>query len=244
MRSAVRDAQPAALQPPARGREHELEPEFGLPEALPSGERILWQGQPQAELVARRIFHLPALAAYFTLMLAWRVVVQLHDGAAWHEAVRATLGLALLAAVALAIVATLARLTARTTVYTLTDKRVVMRIGIVLTVTYNLPLRSIDAAHLVRLGQGCGEIALALRGDTRIAYLHLWPHVRPWHLQRTQPMLRGLAEVEQVSTLLSAAWSRANAQPAVSAQQATAQPHAGLRHPTGVTGLGAGAGAA
>jgi hypothetical protein len=68
--------------------------------------------------------------------------------------------------------------------------------------------------------------------------------LRPWRLQRTQPMLRGLAQVEQVSTLLSAAWSRANAQPAVAAQQATAQPHAGLRHPTGVPGLGAGAGAA
>jgi hypothetical protein len=222
MRPAVRADQPAAPQAPARGREHELEPEFGLPESLPAGERVLWQGQPQAALVAKRIFHLPVLAAYFTLMLAWRVVVQVHDGAVWHEALRGTLGLAVLAAVALAIVATLARLTARTTVYTLTDKRVVMRIGIVLTVTYNLPLRQIDGANLLPLKGGSGEIALALRGDTRIAVLHLWPHARPWHFTRPQPMLRCLSDAPAVAARLTQAWAAANdtvARPATVAEQ-------------------------
>ena len=211
MRPAVRNDPPAKPRPAARGREHELEPEFGLPEPLPAGERLLWQGQPQAALVARRIFHLPALTVYFTLILAWRVVLQLHDGAAWHEALRGTLGLAVLAAVALAIVATLARLTARTTVYTLTDRRVVMRIGIVLTVTYNFPLRQIDGAHLLPLKAGSGEIALALRGDTRIAVLHLWPHARPWHFTRPQPMLRCVPDAAAVADRLTQAWAAANA---------------------------------
>jgi|688.fasta_scaffold280041_3 hypothetical protein len=211
MRPAVRADQPAVPQSPARGHEHELEPEFGLPEALPADERILWQGQPQAALVARRIFHLPALALYFGVMLAWRVAVQVHDGAAWHEALRGTVALALLAAVALTIVATLARLTASTTAYTLTNKRVVMRIGIVLTVTYNLPLRQIDGANLLPLKAGSGEISLALRGDTRIAVLHLWPHARPWHYTRPQPMLRCLADAEAVAARLTQAWAEANA---------------------------------
>ena len=211
MRSAVRADPTAAPRAPARGREHELEPELGLPEALPADERLLWQGQPQAARVAARIFHLPALALYFACMLGWRIAVQLHDGAAWNEALRGTLGLALLAAVALGIVAMLARLTARTTVYTLTDKRVVMRIGIVLTVTYNLPLRQIDAAHWLPLKGGGGEIALALRGDTRIAMLHLWPHARPWHFTRTQPMLRCLPDSQAVAARLTQAWAAANA---------------------------------
>jgi hypothetical protein len=211
MRPAVRADRPAVPQSPARGHEHELEPEFGLPEALPADERILWQGQPQAALVARRIFHLPALALYFGVMLAWRVAVQVHDGAAWHEALRGTVALALLAAVALTIVATLARLTASTTAYTLTNKRVVMRIGIVLTVTYNLPLRQIDGANLLPLKAGSGEISLALRGDTRIAVLHLWPHARPWHYTRPQPMLRCLADAEAVAARLTQAWAEANA---------------------------------
>jgi hypothetical protein len=230
---AVREA-----QVPRRGREHEFEAQFGLPEALPAEERILWQGQPGAALVARRIFHLPLLGLYFAAMLAWRMAVLLHDGAAWTQAVRGSLGLALLAAVALGILAVLARLTAATTVYTLTDKRVVMRIGIVLTVTYNLPLRQVDSADLVRLPGAAGEIALTLREGTRIAYLQLWPHARPWRMARTQPMLRCLPDGQAVSALLARAWAVANAQPA--------QPAAAPAAPTGprLGGLGPLAGGA
>jgi Bacterial PH domain len=215
-------AVPAA---PQRGQEHEFEPQFGLPERLPAGERLLWQGQPLPVLVARRIFHLPVVAGYFALMLVWRIGAQLQDGATLLAALRGSLVLGLLAAVALSILAALARLAASTTVYTLTDKRVVMRIGIVLTVTYNLPLKHIDAAHLLPLGkpggtlggtQGSkpGEIALQLRNDTRIAYLHLWPHTRPWLFAKPQPMLRCLGDAEAVSQQLSAAWAAANAQAA------------------------------
>jgi hypothetical protein len=214
MKAVARTA-PAA---PRRGQEHEFEPQFGLPECLPEGERLLWQGQPLPGLVARRIFHLPVVTVYFGLMLAWRMAVQLNDGVAFTAALRGTLVLALLAALAIGILAALARLSASTTVYTLTSKRVVLRIGIVLTVSYNLPLKHIDAAHLLPLSGTQGELALQLRGDTRIAYLHLWPHARPWMLARPQPMLRCLADAQAVSRLLAEAWAGANeqvAQPAV-----------------------------
>jgi hypothetical protein len=81
----------------------------------------------------------------------------------------------------------------------------------VLTVTYNLPLRQIDGANLLPLKAGSGEISLALRGDTRIAVLHLWPHARPWHYTRPQPMLRCLADAEAVAARLTQAWAEANA---------------------------------
>jgi hypothetical protein len=216
----------AVPRPPERSAEHEFEAQFGLPEALPAGEKLLWQGQPLPGLVARRIFHVPALVAYFVLMLAWRIASLVHDGTPWFEAVRSSMVLLLLAATAIAIVVALARLTASTTVYTLTDRRVVMRVGVVLTVTYNLPLRQVDAANLLPLGQGTGEIALTLKGDTRIAYLHLWPHARPWQLTRPQPMLRCLPEAEAVAQKLVAAWSLANAQPAQPAPAVNAEPHA------------------
>ena len=199
---------------PHRGQEHEFEAQLGLPERLPAGEHILWQGSPDPVLVGRRVFHLVGLALYFAAMLTWRMVVLLDDGADWSDALRGTLLLAVLSASCLGFLGYMAWLTAKTTVYTLTNQRVVMRIGIVLTVTYNLPLRSIDAAHLLPLAGGQGEIALALRGDTRIAYLHLWPHARPWQLARTQPMLRCLDGVQQVSEALAKAWSAANEQPA------------------------------
>jgi hypothetical protein len=204
----------AFAKAPHRGQEHEFEPQFGLPERLPASERLLWQGQPLPGLVARRLYHLPLVTAYFGVMLAWRIGAHLQDGLPLLAALRGSLVLALLAAVAIGILATLARLTASTTVYTLTDKRVVMRIGIVLTVTYNLPLRHLDAAHLLPLKGGQGEIALQLRGDTRIAYLHLWPHARPWLFAKPQPMLRCLADAQGVSRLLSDAWAAANEQAA------------------------------
>jgi hypothetical protein len=102
-------------------------------------------------------------------------------------------------------------------VYTLTDRRIVMRIGIVLTVAYNLPLKRIESADLLDLGHGVADIALTLEPDTRIAWLHLWPHVRPWRVARTQPMLRGLRDGAAVSALLARAWSDANGVPATPA---------------------------
>jgi hypothetical protein len=166
---------------------------------------------------------------YFALMLVWRVGSQMQDGLPLLAALKGSLVLALLAAVAIGILAALARLTASTTVYTLTDKRIVMRIGIVLTVTYNLPLKHVDAAHLLSLGGTRGEIALQLRGDTRIAYLNLWPHARPWMLARPQPMLRCLADVDAVSQKLSAAWSAVNAQAARPELAADAAPSLDLQ---------------
>lgn len=210
----MKPAAAAFAKAPHRGQEHEFEPQFGLPERLPASERLLWQGQPLPGLVARRVFHLPLVTAYFGAMLAWRIGTQLQEGLSLQAALRGSLVLALLAAVAIGILAALARLTASTTAYTLTDKRVVMRIGIVLTVSYNLPLRHLDAAHLLPLGGSRGEIALQLRGDTRIAYLHLWPHARPWLFARPQPMLRCLADAQGVSRQLAEAWAAVNAQAA------------------------------
>jgi len=88
-----------------------------------------------------------------------------------------------------------------------TDRRVVMRIGIVLTLTFNLPLRTIESAALRQGSGGHGDIVLALKGPDHIAWLHLWPHARPWHLARTQPMLRSIAQAREVAGLLQQAWS-------------------------------------
>ena len=89
--------------------------------------------------------------------------------------------------------------------YTITDKRVVMRIGIVLSVTFNIPFSRIQAAGLRSRGADIGDIVLLLTSTDQIAYAHLWPHARPWHLKRTQPMLRDLANARQVSQLLAQA---------------------------------------
>lgn len=188
----------------------DFEPQHGLPERLPASERLLWQGSPEASMVWRRIFHGTTFSFYFAVLLAWQVAGLLADGAATAEALRIAARVAPLYAIALGLLAIAAWLTARTTVYTLTERRVVMRIGIVLTVSYNLPLRCIDAAHLRPLARGVGDIALELKPATRIAFLHLWPHTRPWYVKRTQPMLRCLAGAAGVAEQLVAAWAQVN----------------------------------
>lgn len=185
--------------------EHEFEAARGLPEALPPGEHLLWQGSPDWRMLARDSLHWRKLAVYFGLLLAWRVVSVVADGGGFFEVARALAYGLPLALLGLGLVLLLAWLIARTAVYTITDRRVVMSIGVVLSVSFNLPLTQIAAADLRLRRDGSGDIALALAGPERIAYLHLWPHARPWRLKQTQPMLRGLRDARAVGALLAQA---------------------------------------
>ena len=191
----------------SHGHEHELEPQYGLPERLPANEKILWQGSPDARVLARSAFHIRKLALYFVALVGINTASVVADGATAMDVLLALVWPTGLSALALAGVWTLAWLTARTAVYTVTDRRVVMRIGIVLTLTFNLPLRTIETAAMRQGPNGHGDIVLALKGPDHIAWLHLWPHARPWHLTRTQPMLRALPQVANVAALLQKAWS-------------------------------------
>jgi hypothetical protein len=85
-----------------------------------------------------------------------------------------------------------------------------MRVGIVLTLTFNIPFKRIESAGL-NLDSGAnatGDIPLTLSGDDRIAWLNLWPHVRPWKLVKPEPMLRCVPQAAEVARVLATAWSR------------------------------------
>ena len=191
----------------SHGHEHEFEPQYGLPERLPAHERILWQGSPDAGELARSAFHLRKLAVYFGVLIAMRGAAVMAEGGSAVDAAWSLMWPCLLAATGLGAVALLAWLTARTAVYTVTDRRVVMRIGIVLTLTFNLPLRMVESAALRPGRDGHGDIVLRLKGPDRIAWLHLWPHARPWRLARPEPMLRSIPQAAAVAARLSSAWS-------------------------------------
>lgn len=195
----------ASRRPAMHRGEHDGEAAPGLPAPLPAGERLLWRGAPDWRVLARRSFHWAKLAAYFGVLVAWRYASSLADGAGLVGALAATAWTLPLAALALGLVALLSWLVATNTVYTLTDRRMVLRVGVVLTVTFNLPLRRIEAARLHPLPGGAGDIALLLHPDDRIGYIHLWPHARPWHFARTEPMLRALPDAAAVAGLLAQA---------------------------------------
>jgi hypothetical protein len=86
-----------------------------------------------------------------------------------------------------------------------------MRIGAALTVTLNIPFKQVANANLALRKNGTGSIALDTMGDTTISYLVCWPHVRPWRLAKTHPMLRCIPDAERVAKLLAeAAQTRLN----------------------------------
>ena len=155
----------------SHGHEHELEPQYGLPERLPAGENILWQGSPEFKAMALRVFHLRKVALYFAALLLLRASLVMADGGSGVDALFALAWPLPLALSALAALTALAWMTARTAVYTLTDKRVVMRIGIVLTLTFNIPLRTLKSAGLRRGADNIGDIVIELAG----------PRIFEWH---------------------------------------------------------------
>ena len=193
----------------ATAHEHEFEPEYGLPEPLPAGERVLWQGSPQWQVMARRIFHVRKLTLYFGVILAVRAATVLSGGGTTADALLAALWLMPAVLLALGMVSLMAWMSSQTTVYTITDRRVVMRVGIVLSLTFNLPFSRIAAAGLRRHADGSGDIPLSLVAGEKIAYVHLWPHARPWRLTRPEPMLCSVPDAAKVSQVLAHAWAEA-----------------------------------
>jgi hypothetical protein len=177
----------------------------GLPGPLPEGERLLWQGSPQWRALAWRVFHIREVAAYFAIFAAWRASAGwVETGSAAVAAERASMVLPF-ALGGIALLALLAYLTARYAVYTLTDRRVVLSVGVALSATVNLPLKAIESADLKVNGDGTGDLSLGLGAGPRLAYGTLWPHARPWRVKRPEPTLRAIAEPERVAGLLAEA---------------------------------------
>lgn len=181
-----------------------VEPIRGLPEALPNGEEILWQGRPLVLPLAREALSLDWILGYFALLIVWRVAV---SSTAMPIAAALLTGLPflVLAAVASAIILAIAWIQSRATVYTITTERVAMRIGAALTLTLNLPFPKIAAADLELRKSGTGTIALRTLGHVKLSYLVLWPHVRPWHMKQTQPALRCIPDSARVAAILAEA---------------------------------------
>ncbi len=191
------------------GPEHDFEPVPGLPEPLPPGERILWQGAPSVRSLAIRAFHVRKVAIYFAIVGAAQMGSALSAGDTLREALAGLATLAALASIAIGLLSWMARMSARSTLYTITDRRVVMRVGIVLTMTFNVPYGRIRSAGLRTYADGTGDVPLALGPTDAMGYAHLWPHARPWRLRRPEPMLRCVPDGARVGRLLADAWAQA-----------------------------------
>lgn len=182
----------------------QVEPVKGLPETPPEGEVILWQGKPDWWALSRESLNLLWIAGYFVFLAVWRFVAVV-DLMPLGQAIWASVPFLILGVIACAILLAIAWVQAHYTVYTVTNRRVAMRIGAALTVTLNLPFKQIGAANLDLRKSGTGTIAFDLLGDTRISYLVCWPHVRPWRVSPTQPALRCIPDAEKIAAMIAEA---------------------------------------
>lgn len=190
-------------------REHEIEPVPGLPARLPEGETLLWQGRPSARLVARHVLKTRWIAAYFGLLVVWAVASGWSDG---HPAGGILFSVAILVALAAVLIGLLELFAwgvERTTLYTITSHRIVMRFGVALSMTLNLPYRQVAAVALGRLSRRpsarAGTLAVALAPGHRLSWLVQWPHVRGLRLAAPEPALICLEDAVGVADILALA---------------------------------------
>jgi len=190
--------------------EHEFEAALGLPETLPRNEYIVWQGRPEWQQLAVEAFHVRKIAVYFAIMVLLQLIHLIDNSTALPELVKSVGTSVTLASISLALLTWGAYLSANATIYTLTNKRIIMRIGIVLSLTFNLPLKKITACDLQLQKNKTGNLALGIASESPIGWLNLWPHVRAWRVASPQPTLRCVPQAEALAQRILLTWRLEN----------------------------------
>jgi hypothetical protein len=146
--------------------------------------------------------------AYLAAFVGLRLVTGLQNG----EGVKAVIAAAqatALCVLCIGVVSLLAWGYARVTLYSITSERIVMRIGVAIPITVNVPFRRIASADL-KASATEGDIVLQLSSSGGIAWVHLWPHVQTRFIAKPRPTMLSLARPTEVARLLGEAveaWS-------------------------------------
>jgi len=183
----------------------EFEPIPGLPAMLPAGEDLLWQGSPNWKALAIRAYHVRKVGLYFLALIAWRIGIGINGG---HDLESIALSCALLVALgatAMGVLSLLAYWTSRAAVYSITSRRVLLRHGIAVPLTLNVPFTAVESAAVKMYPDGTGDIALTVARDQRVGYLITWPHLRSGQFARPCPSFRAVADAGRAAEVLSVA---------------------------------------
>ena len=181
-------------------RKEDIKP---LPGPLPEGEHVLWQRSPLWRPFGRRVFHTYKVAVYFAVIIAWVAIAATLSGGlsdAWRSllwTLPPALGVILL-------LAFFAWAYSCNTVYTITNKRVIIQSGLAFTTAINLPFSKLDKADLKTFNDGSGDIELNM-GGPRILYSMIWPNNRLLALKQPRPVLWALADPAQTAEILGQA---------------------------------------
>lgn len=183
----------------------EFEPIRGLPAMLPAGERLLWQGNPDWKSLAVRAYHVRKVALYFSALVLWRIGVGIKNAHSPSAIAVSCAFLLTLGGIAIGVLSLLAYLGSRATVYSITSRRVLLRHGVAVPMTLNVPFKVIETAQLRMFADATGDIALGVISSQRIGYLITWPHLRPGFVTRPQPSLRALPDAGRAAEILGLA---------------------------------------
>jgi hypothetical protein len=194
--------------------EYDHEPTRGLPGHLPADEHIVWQSSPDWKALAKAALHIRLSAAYFGIIILWAIS---------RGDMNTAIAVSLLGAIVVAMFVAFAWGVSRTTVYTLTNKRIILRVGVALNKCINLPLSQIESANLKMLTGGHGSIVLSLKGAPRLGYFMLWPHARSLRFISPQPMLRAVPDARAFAQLLFKTTQKVQAVAPVEARQSNSQ---------------------
>lgn len=216
--------------------EHEDLP--GIPGKMPEGERLLWQGSPRWWALGRRTLFIVPITAYFLVLTCWEGIAAYQAQGQWRAGLHAAGVELLVGSLAIGVLCLLAWASARASVYSITNRRVVIRHGIALPMGLNLPLPQIESVAISHHADGTGELALTLPTTVRLSYGVNWPHVRSWQIRRPQPTLRAIQNVDQVAALLLQALASAGGAPAAPLAPAAVT---GSSAPAAGAGIGGGA---
>jgi len=179
--------------------EYEYEPVPGLPEHLPQSEQIVWQGHPQWRSLAIHTFHLRKVTLYFSALIGFSVFsnytagtdsATILSGLAWQLSIGLT---------CIALLALLARAYAKSTLYTVTNERLVMRYGVALPMMINIPWSKVSKGDLQTFSDGTGNLALTPTSDQKVSYLMVWPHVRAWRWNPVCPTLKSIPDPQSLA---------------------------------------------
>jgi hypothetical protein len=175
----------------------------GVEEALPPGESLVWEGQPDVKTLAFRVLYLRAILVYWALIGAGFLAAGAVGGRASGNLAADLVWLMVVAAIGSALIFGFAAAIRSSTTYALTDRRVVIRMGVAFPSVLNLPLHQIDSVDVRatgrdRDGREVGDLVLTPSGDARVGWLYLWPHVKPWAWKDPLPAFRALPEAASV----------------------------------------------
>jgi len=180
----------------------DFEPVEGLPEVLPDGETVLWRGSPEKWRIGHRALHSGVVFGVFAILAVSSLFSSLTAEATAFQKGMQFLSILLAGGAYVGLAAMMGWLIAINTVYTITDKRLVIRHGITMPMAINVPFAKVANAQLKVGADGVGDVAVSLLDGNHVSLFAIWPHNRPWSWQGAAPAMKCIAEADKVARIL------------------------------------------